>query len=254
MPDFTVAGRPITLTSEDVVSALRGVAPEPIQKHAVEVEDRLFPVVQALEAVSGVPRGDTRSKTARMVFTKLGMRLVQIGAGGQQAARVADGLSTAPVTAEAPSGVDPRVSGADGASGRWARMDSQAGYPVRGFDPSLVPSQPGVYAFYRDGKPIYVGRAIASGGLQRRLKAQHLKTGNDLSWSAFRRNVAEHLGIASSTVTKQRPPQLTEDQVAPVNDWVAGCEIRWIACATEDEAAQLEVDLKNERKPPLTKR
>jgi hypothetical protein len=243
MPEFTVAGRRITLTTEDVVAALRDVTPEPIQKHAVEVEGHLYPVVQALEASSGVPRADTRSKTARMVFTGLGMRLVELGPGGHRAP-----TPTAQPRTDGPSATTPI------AAGGWSRMHAQPSHPVSGFDPAVVPPRPGVYAFYRDGEPVYVGRAIASGGLQRRLKTQHLKTGNDLSWSAFRRNVAEHLGIAPSTVTKQRPPQLTEEQVAPVNEWVGGCEVRWIACATEAEATRLEIDLEDERKPPLTKR
>lgn len=258
MPDFTVAGRRITLTKEDVTAALRSVTPEPIQKHAVEVEGRVYPVVQALEAASGVPRADTRSKTARMVFTGLGMRLVQLGPGGQ-APQPLSRASSEPnvVISSAAIAASPTVAstgGAAGSQGGWDRMHAQPGHRVAGFDPDVVPAQPGVYAFYRDGEPVYVGRAIASGGLQRRLKTQHLKTGNDLSWSAFRRNVAAHLGIAPSTVTTQRPPQLSDEQVAPVNEWVGGCEVRWIACSTEAEATQLEIDLKNERKPPLTKR
>lgn len=244
MPEFTIAGQRVALTRGSVAEALRGVTPEPIQKHAVDVEGRLYPVVQALEVASGVPRGDTRSATAQRTFMTLGMRLVQVAPGTTAAPSIAD--HTVMANAVPPPAATP--------SRGWDHMHAQPAHPVAGFDPSTVPPQPGVYAFYRSGEPVYVGRAIASGGLNRRLKTQHLKTGTDLSWSAFRRNVAEHLGIAPSTLTKQRPPQLTEEQVAPINNWVAGCELRWVACATDDEARQLEVDLKNERKPPLTKR
>ncbi|HVE46426.1 MAG TPA: hypothetical protein VNA57_06730 [Acidimicrobiales bacterium] len=258
MATFTVAGRSVTLTVDDVATALRSVAPEPIQKHGVEVEGRLYPVIQALEAASGVPRAETRSKTATMVFTALGMRLVQLGPGGQapppRAPTNTDLNAAISKRAQAASFAKAPLDSAAASNGGCDRMHAQPGHRVTGFDPDVVPTQPGVYAFYRDGEPVYVGRAIASGGLQRRMKTQHLKTGNDLSWSAFRRNVAEHLGIAPSTVTKQRPPQLTEEQVAPVNDWIGGCEVRWISCATEAEATQLEIDLKNEWKPPLTKR
>lgn len=270
---FTVAGRRVVITREVVAAALRGVTPEPIQKHAVEIEGRLFPVVQALEAASGVPRGNTRSANARRIFTALGMRLVQFGPGYAAPAAAAGAptnleLDTAiaehaqttsygdrpasEVVAIVSLDNDGKLEQRPG--GGWARMHRQPAHTVAGFNPAHVPPQPGVYAFYRDGKPVYVGRAIASGGLQRRLKTQHLKTGIDLSWSAFRRNVAEYLGIAPSTLTRRRPPQLAEEQVAPVNDWIAACELRWIACATKQEAADLEDRLKAEAKPPLTKR
>lgn len=247
MATFTVAGRQVDMTPESVAAALRGVEPEPVQKHGVEVEGRLYPVVQALEAASGVPRADTRSATARRHLAALGMRLVQVAprTGSTPQSAASSALPQSP----------PRQPGGVGSQGTWwEQMDSQSPQAVAGLDPATVPPAPGVYAFYRSGEPVYVGRAIASGGLRRRLKNQHLKTDNDLSWSAFRRNVAEHLGIAPSTVTKQRPPQLTDDQVAPINDWVAGCQVRWIACASEKEASDLEVALKNEWKPPLTKR
>jgi hypothetical protein len=39
-----------------------------------------------------------------------------------------------------------------------------------------------------------------------------------------------------------------------LNDWVAGCEVAWIECLTVEEAKSLEVSLKAEFKPPLTKR
>ena len=253
MATFTVAGRQISLTPDDVATALRGVIPEPVQKHAVEVEGRLYPVVQALEAASGVPRSDTRSATARRVFAGLGLRLVQVGGGqAQPLPPRSDSELNAPRAADATSFAEPTDDAST--AGSWDRMHAQPCHRVTGLDPTAIPAQPGVYAFYQDGEPVYVGRAIATGGLRRRLKTQHLKTGIDLSWSAFRRNVAEHLGIAPSTVTKQRPPQLTEEQVARVNEWVGGCELRWIACATDVEATQLEIDLKIERKPPLTKR
>lgn len=133
-------------------------------------------------------------------------------------------------------------------------MASRPAYPVAGFDTSLLPPDPGVYAFYREGRPVYVGRSIAAGGLKRRLVTEHLRTDNDLSWSAFRRNVAEFLNVGPAAVTRQRPPRLTPEQVAPVVAWVQECELRWIACTSQAVAAALEEQLKAEWKPPLTKR
>lgn len=60
--------------------------------------------------------------------------------------------------------------------------------------------------------------------------------------------------MASTSVTQKRPPQMTEAQVAPVNEWIQRCTVRWIECATVQEAVELEDDLKSEWRPPLTKR
>ncbi|CAN5613952.1 hypothetical protein BH24ACT14_BH24ACT14_03480 [soil metagenome] len=116
------------------------------------------------------------------------------------------------------------------------------------------PDDPGVYAFYRDGTPVYVGVATRAGGLQRRLQREHLNTGHDLSRSAFRRNVAEHLGVATVAQAKQRPSVMTDEQVDAVNAWVAGCQVAWMETSSGKQAGQLEKELKSERRPPLTKR
>lgn len=75
---FVVAARTVTISPEDVRQVLRGLRPEPVQVWAVEVDGRLFPVVQALEAVTGVPRASTRSAGARSVLTALGFRLIRV--------------------------------------------------------------------------------------------------------------------------------------------------------------------------------
>lgn len=74
---------------------------------------------------------------------------------------------------------------------------------------SDIPKRPGVYAWYRDGRPLYSGRALGVEGLHVRLWKNHLKAGADLSRSSFRRNVCEHLGIAPTSKTSVRPTLLT---------------------------------------------
>lgn len=135
----------------------------------------------------------------------------------------------------------------------WEHMDAQRGHDVRSFKVERAPTAPGVYAFYRGGAAVYVGRAVTESGIRSRLRT-HTATGVDLSHSSFRRNVAEHLGVAPTSVTRARPPQLTLEQVEPVNKWISGCTIRWVEATTVDEARQLEEDMKAEWKPPLTKR
>lgn len=117
-----------------------------------------------------------------------------------------------------------------------------------------VPSLPGVYVFYRDGTPVYVGRAVAQGGLRRRLMGNHLRTAPDLSRSTLRRSVVAELGIATRAQAAARPTQLTQEQVQPANEWLADCEVTWAGCATGDEAAQLEDALRVEWMPRLNRR
>ncbi len=74
------------------------------------------------------------------------------------------------------------------------------------------------------------------------------------SGSAFRRNVAEHIGIATSAVIKSGAVFLTDDQLAAVRAWIIGCEVAWLSCATGAEAVELENRLKAEFRPELTKR
>ncbi len=136
----------------------------------------------------------------------------------------------------------------------WARMDSQPRRSAADLKRSGIPSAPGVYAWYRDGEAIYAGRALGEDGLRGRVGKDHLGVGNDLSRSSSRRNVCEHLGIASTSVTTQRPAQLTPQRVRPVNDWIRECEVTWLECNSADETKKLEKDLFAERMPPLSRR
>jgi hypothetical protein len=113
-----------------------------------------------------------------------------------------------------------------------------------------IPESPGVYAVYRDGERMYVGKANC---LRNRVWKDHWGLGKCLTGSALRRNVAEHLDIASSADIKARRYQLTAEEVAAVRLWLDGCDIAWIKRNTEVAAERLESDLKAEYKPPLTR-
>ena len=73
MPTFQIAGHSVEFKADTVRQRLRGVGPEKIQVWGVEIDGRMYPVVQALEAASGVPRGVTRSARARSVLGALGL-------------------------------------------------------------------------------------------------------------------------------------------------------------------------------------
>jgi hypothetical protein len=64
--------------------------------------------------------------------------------------------------------------------------------------PDDLPGEsPGVYTLYRDGAPTYVGLAEKQ-SLRGRFWGSHRSRGVSMTGSALRRNVAEHLGIATA--------------------------------------------------------
>lgn len=112
---------------------------------------------------------------------------------------------------------------------------------------------PGVYALYRDGVPMYVGLA-ENQSIRGRFWGSHRGRGVSTTGSALRRNVAEHLGIATARSIKKRDYRPTPNDARRVVEWLDGCEVAWIECATPRVAKDLEADMKVEYKPPLTQR
>ena len=133
----------------------------------------------------------------------------------------------------------------------WATMDARPRRLSASVREADIPGDPGVYAFYRDGHRLYVGKATS---LRGRLWDCHLRRGVSMTNSAFRRNVAEHLGIASADDIKRRRYTVTANDAARVSEYRAGTELAWIVCERVEEAEALESTLKREYMPPLTKR
>src|SRR3546814_362219 len=69
---FTLNGQRHELSRDDVESRLADVAPDAIRKHAVRVNGTWFPVIQAFEAATGIPRSEFISHTARRHLVALG--------------------------------------------------------------------------------------------------------------------------------------------------------------------------------------
>ena len=112
------------------------------------------------------------------------------------------------------------------------------------------PAEPGVYIWFREGQPVYVGKALGANGLRGRLRS-HFDQGTDFSRSTFRASVAAaQLGIPRSVV-RQRPSVMTPAQTAVANEWLAGCEVGWLVCASAREAHNLEDALRAEWLPAL---
>jgi hypothetical protein len=133
----------------------------------------------------------------------------------------------------------------------WQRMDAQSRQSMATLRAVDIPESPGVYALYRGGERMYVGKADC---LRDRVWKNHSGRGAVMTGSAMRRNVAEHLGIATSADIKARRYQPTPDEMLAVRTWLDGCDIAWVECDNKNAAKDLEADFKAEYKPPLTKR
>jgi hypothetical protein len=85
-----VGGRDFEFERDDVVCRMRGVAPEPIREHLVEVDDDLYPPKQVVATLTGWPRTSFTTMEAQRVLTKLGFRCRRAGASGDTTVVVAD--------------------------------------------------------------------------------------------------------------------------------------------------------------------
>jgi len=132
----------------------------------------------------------------------------------------------------------------------WVAMDARPRRKPADVLNAGIPTDPGVYAWYRRGGAIYVGKADS---LQQRLWSNHLGRGRVMTGSAFRRNVAQHLGIATANDIKTKVYQPTDDEVRAVRDFIDGCEVAWLTCETKPAALHLETGMKREWLPRLTR-
>ena len=76
--EFIVGGKPVHLTSNKVISTLRGIAPGPVQTHAVEINGLTYSVKEALARVTGLDLLDFNTNQARSIFRRLGFKVVRV--------------------------------------------------------------------------------------------------------------------------------------------------------------------------------
>ena len=76
--EFTVGGKRLSLTQDEVAKKLQGVPPEPTRSLVVEVNGLLYPVKQAFATASGLDRADFISHQARSVLQRLGFKVKRL--------------------------------------------------------------------------------------------------------------------------------------------------------------------------------
>jgi hypothetical protein len=100
--DFTLNGRRLSLTAEIVQRHLVDAEPEPVRQHAVRVGQRIYPVKQAFELATGVPRGEFTSHIARRHLAALGFELLGEINAREQSHTAAAGRNAAQEASEPP--------------------------------------------------------------------------------------------------------------------------------------------------------
>jgi hypothetical protein len=133
----------------------------------------------------------------------------------------------------------------------WQQLHRRPRRAIEALRKREIPEDPGVYALYRDGEPVYVGKAKS---LQSRIWKSHCGRGKVMTGSAMRRNVAELLDIATAADIKARRHRPTPTEVKRVRVFLDTCEIAWRSTTSEEAAIELEKSMKREWLPPLTKR
>src|SRR4051794_24338746 len=120
-------------------------------------------------------------------------------------------------------------------------MDAQPRRAMKDLSASDLPTAAGVYALYRQGERMYVGKG---GALRDRVGKKHSGRGGVLTGSAMRRNVAEYLGIGTASDIKERRYQPDAAELDRVREWLDGCDIAWVECPDEPAAVALEGEMK----------
>jgi len=77
--EFTVGGKIVRLTHEQVLSKLKGVTPGVIKTHGVEVNGLTYPVKEAFACITGLDLLDFNTNQARTILIKLGFKVKRIG-------------------------------------------------------------------------------------------------------------------------------------------------------------------------------
>jgi len=132
----------------------------------------------------------------------------------------------------------------------WDELSQQERYAASAVVRADVPDQPGVYVWYLDAEPIYVGKAAS---LLKRVWGKHLALGPSMRSSSFRRNVANHLGISTPNAIYSGGYQPTAAELHAVRAFIERCHVTWLVLVSEQEAVSREHALLAEWRPPFNR-
>lgn len=131
----------------------------------------------------------------------------------------------------------------------WASLRELERTPAGELDVDRLSGAPGIYAWWRDGEPLYLGEGV---NLRKRLKKHLRRTPGSVRTSTFKRSVAAELGIATrAELGKGGTRVLDETELDQVLGYLYGCEVSWALAATKADARRIERALLAEYRPPL---
>lgn len=131
----------------------------------------------------------------------------------------------------------------------WQRLLDQPRHPNATLLRGEIPASAGVYAWFKDDRCVYVGKASS---LRSRLSS-HRRRSLDLSRSTLRASVAVAEVGVSRAYARRRPSAMTRQQIDVVSAWFTTAQVAWIECTSAGEADELERDLRAAWLPPLNR-
>lgn len=109
-----------------------------------------------------------------------------------------------------------------------------------------APREPGVYIWWRDGEPVYLGKAAI---LRGRLST-HRRTSTRPSQSTLRATIGALVTDQPRKVLREKG-RYVEAEALLIDAYLDGCELAWVTTETPADAAILERSLIDEWRPPL---
>jgi hypothetical protein len=87
MVHATIGGRPFDFSKGEIERRMRGVQPEPIREHLVEILDTVYPPKQVLATITGWDRTSFTTMEAQRVLSRVGFVCRRAGTvgGGRRA-------------------------------------------------------------------------------------------------------------------------------------------------------------------------
>jgi hypothetical protein len=130
----------------------------------------------------------------------------------------------------------------------WRDLKARERFAVRELDaPGCFPQEPGIYVWFRDGEPCYLG--VATTSLRSRLGTHLRPTPGSVRGTTLKRSVAQLLGIASRTEARERT--LNQIEVDRIVAWLNECELVWWVMPDPGAAKAAESGLLRGFRPTL---
>ena len=73
--DFTISGKKLSLSRQDIEDALKDVKPDAVKKYSVRIGQTSYPIKQVVSVASGVPIVAFISTDAYRILTRLGFEV-----------------------------------------------------------------------------------------------------------------------------------------------------------------------------------